>query len=294
MNLADNIKNAIRRLHITTDAETDKRILDDAYSALDRVAGGHVGGCVWHSAIRRKAKDLIPISVVILVFFTLFFCTLNTRAVVLEDVYKALEQARNVCIERFRADEQEPYQTSWISRPLNIWFVKDKKLAVLWDFNNSIMIESNRGLISKSLVETDKGTKLQNSMGTSFGLAPFSDALEAKTKGRWEQVVDAGAVAGVEVYDLVWTQEASNGMPVYYKWRVFVDIHTDLPVRTQWYQKIDVDKEYELTTTSTMTYPTNFQIESVIQDTFGSSLSRLSEPENIEVPQNNKIETNIP
>src|SRR4030042_5493171 len=110
MNPVDNIKRAIQRLHITTSSETDKRILDDAYAALDRSFSGQESRCIWHGGLKQKAKDLIPVSVVILIVFTLFFCTLNTQAVVLEDIQNALGQVRNVCIERFRADEQEPYQ----------------------------------------------------------------------------------------------------------------------------------------------------------------------------------------
>ena len=38
MNSADNIERTIGQLHMTTRAETDKRILDDAFVALEKSA----------------------------------------------------------------------------------------------------------------------------------------------------------------------------------------------------------------------------------------------------------------
>ncbi len=293
MNLEDNIKHAIRRLHITTSAETDKRILDDAFSALDRTAGEHVGGCIWQSTLKRKAKDLITVGAVILVVFTLFFCTLSSQAVVLEDINNALGQVRNVCIEMFRAGETKPYQTSWKSRPFRVWMVDDIKYVTLTDLNSWTRMEINRGIIYRTPVEIEYREKIENSMGTSFGLIPFSDMLEAKTKGRWEQIADTDASDEIEVYDLTWSSDISNYITEYYRWRVFVDIRTDLPIKTELYQKNNRDQEYKHVTTTTITYPENSEIETVVENLFGMSLGRLREPEDFSIPQVNQIGANV-
>jgi hypothetical protein len=72
-----------------------------------------------------------------------------------------------------------------------------------------------------------------------------------------------------------------------------VDIRTDLPIKTEWYQKNNPDFEYKHTTTTTITYPADNEIETVINDLFGSSLNQLKEPEDFNIPQMSQIDTGI-
>ena len=294
MNPVENIKRAIQRLHVNTSSETDKRILDDAYSALDRYVEGRVSGCIWHSRLKRKVRDLIPVTVAILVVFTLFFYTLSSQAVVLEDINNALGQVRNVCIQRISTRNNKIYQTSWKSRPFRIWITDDIKYAVLIDLNSWTSMEVNKGIIYKEPVEIENHEKFEDAMNTSFGLIPFSNLLEAKTKGHWEQIDDADTADNIEVYELSWTSKTDIGdMTIYYKWRVYVDTKTDLPVKTEWYQKDHNDNDFVHSTTTIITYPTDNEIETVVKSFFGMSLNQLREPEDFEIPQINQIDVNV-
>ena len=111
MNPTDQIERTIERLHIATRAETDKRILDDAFAALEKSTqkqSPHVGRSARRRTLRIRIAELAAVAAVILVVFALFFGTRATRAVGLGDIYEALGKIENVCIATFQPPANEP------------------------------------------------------------------------------------------------------------------------------------------------------------------------------------------
>ena len=83
MNSADNIKRAVEQLHITTRPETDKRILDDAFIALEKSTqeqSFHIGRSAGPKTLRIRIVELAAVAAVILVIFALFFFIDRARA----------------------------------------------------------------------------------------------------------------------------------------------------------------------------------------------------------------------
>ena len=67
MNPADNIERAVEQLHITTRPETDKRILDDAFAALEKSAqkqSPHVGRSARRRTLRIRIAELAAVAAV--------------------------------------------------------------------------------------------------------------------------------------------------------------------------------------------------------------------------------------
>jgi len=81
------------------------------------------------------------------------------------------------------------------------------------------------------------------------------------------QIVGEAATGyeGIEVYDLEWIRKAHDGSGVFKKWRFFVDPETNLPHRTEFYQKLTADSEYVLNTVIIVEYLEKSQIQGVLR-----------------------------
>lgn len=221
---------------------------------------------------KRLIKPTMAAAAMILIACALFFSTPAAKAVNLEQIYQALEKAKNVCISSFQAGQQEPWQKTWISRLMRVRLIETKERIVLWNLQNWIIkvIDTSNNSITENSIQPDIRRKFEDSLSGSLGLLPFSDISSAKDT-QWNRVDDesiTSTVPGTEVYDLTWSKPIANDIKEYYRWRVFVKTQTNLPIKTEWYQKRSVDSEYALRTTDVVTYPTYDEIEAVIQSAF--------------------------
>ncbi|MCH8119493.1 MAG: hypothetical protein IIC00_07180 [Planctomycetes bacterium] len=295
MNPADQIERTIERLHITTRAETDKRILDDAFAALEKSAqkqSPDVGRNARRRTLRIRIAELAAVAAVIVVVFALFFGTRVTETVALNEIYEALGKVENVCIATFLPPANEPVQIEWVSQTLNIDMVRFGEQFVLWDIPNKVKMI--RYLSSDSITTTaitdEMLAKVEQAAGRRFGLVPFSDISDV-SGARWSRVEEskvAAAVSGTKVYELTWPQKETNSEAIELrKWRVFVDIHTNLPKRAEHYFKLRPQEEYKFEMFEVITYPSGGEIQALIHKTFGSALRQPGDPEYIGTPQPN-------
>ena len=145
MNPTDNIERGIEQLHITTRAETDKRILYDAFAALEKSAkkqSPQTGFSARPRILRIRIAELAAVAAVILVIFALFFGTSITD-VRLGDIYQTLGAIENICITTFEPAANEPMQIEWVSRVLNIDMLRIGEQLVLWDIPNKVKMTKN-------------------------------------------------------------------------------------------------------------------------------------------------------
>ena len=295
MNPADHIERTIERLHITTRAETDKRILDDAFATLEKSAqkqSPDVGCNARRRTLRIRIAELAAVAAVIVVVFALFFGTRVTETVALNEIYEALGKVENVCIATFLPPANEPVQIEWVSQTLNIDMVRFGEQFVLWDIPNKVKMI--RYLSSDSITTTaitdEMLAKVEQAAGRRFGLVPFSDISDV-SGARWSRVEEskvAAAVSGTKVYELTWPQKETNSETIELrKWRVFVDIHTNLPKRAEHYFKLRPQEEYKFEMFEVITYPSGGEIQALIHKTFGSALRQPGDPEYIGTPQPN-------
>ncbi len=296
MNPPDQIERTIERLHITTRAETDKRILNDAFAALERSAqkqSPYVRHITLRRTLRTRIAELAAVAAVILVVFALFFGTRATKAVTLGELYEALGKVENVCIATFQPPANEPVQTEWVSQTLNIDMVRIGEQFVLWDITNKIrMIKylSSASLRTEAVSE-QMLAKAEKAIHQTFGLLPFAYYNEAPQDAQWSRVDDAQVAAVVpdtKVYELIWQEKSTTSEVIgFRKWRVFVDTRSKLPKRTEHYFQFEPGEDYKFEKFELITYPSEDEIQTVVRKTFGPAASRPSEPEYIGTPQPN-------
>ncbi len=292
MNPTDQIEQTIERLHITTRAETDKRILDDAFAALEKSAqkqSPHVGRIARRRTLRIRTAELAAVAAVILVVFALFFGTRGTETVALNEIYEALGKVENVCIARFLPPANEPVQIEWVSQTLNIDMVRFGERFVLWDIPNKVQMIKylSSDSVKTEMLSEEMLAKVEQAAGRRFGLVPFSDISDV-SGARWSRVEESEievTVFGTKVYELTWPQKETNSEAIgLKKWRVLVDTRTNLPTRAEHYFKLRPQEEYKFEMFEVITYPSGEQIQALVRRTFGPAASRAGEPEYMGTP----------
>lgn len=295
MKPADSLERAIEQLHITTKAETDRRILDDAFAAFlgsaSRAPSG--AGTRQMPAIRRIA---IPVGVAaaILVALILFFTIPSRKIASFGPVQTALAKAENICISTYRAGEAEPFQQIWSSKPLDLKLFKvgrgNQAQFTLWDVPNGAKKTKYvaSGFVQTETILEPMPAELDKFEAESFGLVPFSDANGVPEEAQWSYLEDqkvAAAIPGAEVYDLTWAataEETPSQTRIYRKWRLFADARSNRPKRVEWYSKRTPEDEYGFEIFSVVTYPGESDVDNLVRNTFGPRTS--DDPEYISTP----------
>lgn len=285
MNPADNIERAVEQLYITTRAETDKRILDDAFVALEKSAqeqSFHIGRSARPKTLRIRIAEMAAVAAVILVIFALFFGT-STTDLGLGEIYQAMGAVENICITTFEPAANEPMQIEWVSQTLNIDMFRIGEQLVLWDIPNNVKMTKNLSSdsVKTQILSGEMLSKVKQAAVQRFGLVPFSNISDIPG-ARWSRVEDLdieAAVSGTKVYDLTWPEtNTASGSIELRKWRVFWDRSTNLPKRAEWYSKLQSEEEYIFETFAVVTYPSDSQIQVLIRETFGSAPTQPRDP----------------
>ena len=293
MNPADQIERTIGRLHLTTRAETDKRILDDAFAALEKSAqkqSPHVGRSARRRTLRIRIAELAAVAAVILVVFALFFGTRLTETVALNEIYEALGKVQNVCIATFLPPANEPVQIEWVSQTLKIDMVRFGERFVLWDITNKIRMMKylSSASVRTEAVSEEMLAKAEKAIHQTFGLLPFAYYKEAPEDAQWSRMDDtqvAAVVPDTKVYELIWQQKSTTSKAIgFRKWRVFVDARTNLPKRAEHYFQLEPGEDYKFEKYEVITYPSEDEIQVVVRKIFGPAAGRPGEPGYISTP----------
>ena len=295
MEPADRLERVIEQLHMTTRAETDRRILDDAFAALLGSSSGEpsvveIGR--WQMITIRRIFIPAAVAAAILLVFSLFIKTQFQKAVTLQQIQTALAKADNICISTYRAGEAEPFRQVWASKPLGLKLFKigrgNQAQFTLWDMPNGAKKTKYvaSGYIQTEVIPDRMLVELDKSEAESYGLVPFSDANEVPKEAQWSRLDDrevATKIPGAKVYDLTWTTKSTNAeMGIQKMWRLFADARTNLPKRAEWYTKSSPEDEYGFELFAVITYPSESDIQNLVRSTFGPRSS--DEPEYIPTP----------
>ena len=305
MNRQDDLNRKFDKLHISTSEQTDNRILEDAYTEMDKSVQMNDGGVVQRASRknrRNRVMGFVGLAAGIVVIFALLFGIPSAKAVSLAEIYQAVEKVRNVCVFRFRAGSEEPYQRQRISQTLNIMLLETKGKYVLIDYGKGQKKTKNpdEETVSIESVSEENLEKLKNNIERDFNLLPFSKLSQVREDARWTEVDSDNVntvIPGTEVYDLTWAGINDEFTTLYIRWRVFVDIKTDLPVRAEWYHKslhkvLKSDEDFSLRTFNVVTYPTESEILTLIEDIFGQARQQIVETEDPNNPQPLQLDAN--
>ncbi len=283
MNLTDNLEQTIKKLRITTAADTDKRILNDAFIAFQKSMKQKSPG-VWQLIIASRIIKVAALAAVVLIASTLLFLAKPEKSVPLVNVYQALENVGNVCISTFQPGEQVPKQKQWISKSMNIIMFGAEAQFDLYDVANRIrrtkVISSS---YSAAVTPSEEAlAEAQKLIHRPFGLLPFPNIDNISQNAQWSRIENsniAAAVPGTKVYDLLWTSPAKGGPNVTFnKWRYFVDSRNALPKKVELYSKLSVEQDYTLFGYNVVSYPTDIEIKTLIHETFDTGPDYIGTP----------------
>lgn len=290
MSPVDNIERRIEQFHVSTGAETDKRILNDSSAALRRGSRERQGG-VWRLILDSRFARPVAAAAVILIAIGLFMSMPRKGADTVEEFYRTLGGAGNICVSAFEAGQTSPHQQVWTSQSLKVRLFKtgsgEQSRFALLDVSNKVRMTIFLSKVETEPLTEERLAELEKSVALLSDVAPFPDAKDVPEHARWSRVNDAAVeaiVPGCAVYDLVWAlQGAVSEGDAYRLWRVFVDTKTHLPRRAESYAKSEPDEEYTLDSFVIVTYPSESEIQDVVASAFGPPGSRGG-PEYIGTP----------
>jgi hypothetical protein len=294
MSSEENIEQTIAELNLTTRAETDRRVLEDAYVALGKAAHKQQEmpeGSIWRLVLRNRFAIPAAIAAMILLAFALFFTMQTERTVQIKGIYTALSKAGNIHVSEFRAGRTVPDQQIWASEKLGVKLFKteidNRTQYTLWDAKNRVKMIK---FLSSNSIQTEPITEqmlaeLEKSAAGAADLLPFLNRNNIPEDAQWSRIdekVLSTAVPGTKAYELTWTaRSTTSGAVVYRKWRVFEQDRTDLPERIEWYSKTSPENEYKLDKFAIVAYPGEDEITNIIRNIFG----RPENPEYIGTPE---------
>jgi len=223
--------------------------------------------------LRPILKPILAVAAVVLL--ALFVMHSNiAKAIDLEQIYKAITQAKNVCMTSFASESDTPIQKIWVSRDLNVKIGKAGTSWVLWDIDEKVKKskDSIDDRIETKFLDGNEVSKVSESMSKSLDILPFVSMPEALNKdadAKWQEVNEKEAdikIVNTEIYDLIWIERTIAGKIICQKFRCYIDTKTYLPKRIERFHKYSEEDGYELTTVMEVTYPGHGEISSVIQN----------------------------
>ena len=155
MNPADQIEQTIERLHITTRSETDKRILDDAFAALEKSTQKRplvIKPSLWRIVVGSRITKLVAAAAVVILIISLFV-TLSEPTSIYAQIVAALNdvQTLHIAVKTY-------HEGRWHEGP-EIWYDRGVGLA-RFDYDSG-----------KESVRIYNGTHMwQHSSGNDFAV----------------------------------------------------------------------------------------------------------------------------
>jgi len=221
--------------------------------------------------LKRFAKTGVAAAAVILIAIALLLTIQPTKAVTIDQIYKALEKAKNVYIASFVPDKKEPVQEIWVSRSLNVYITKTGNQLVLWDISNRVRKSKQLDITATETMPLTANmiTDIEKLISGSLGLMPFYDMSEIPGDAQWSRVDEKGVeepTKGIEVYVLQWLEKRYDGSIILRKWQLFVDANMSLPQRVEWYKKLINDSEFRLETKMVVKYLKESELQTVIKE----------------------------
>jgi hypothetical protein len=213
--------------------------------------------------VKPLLKAGLAAAAVIVIGLALLFNVPAAKAVTIEQIYKAIENVKNVFI-------TSSAQKIWASRSLNIYMTKTGKESVLLDLTNRLIMVKNfdTGSIETSPLSTEMVTETKKMLAGFLGLVPFDD-MSVPENAEWNSIGndDLGtATKATEIYELTWLDRTHTGVTIFNKWRFFVDPKTYLPQKTESYRKTAGDNEYTLSSRMEVKYLSDSEMEAAVKE----------------------------
>ena len=218
--------------------------------------------------LKPLLKAGLAAAAVIVIGLALLFNAPAAKAVTIEQICRAIENAKNVYIATFTG-KTEPVQKRWVSRSSNIYMTKTGEESVLLDLTNKVRIVKHftAGSVETSQLPIETITETEKMMAGFLGLVPFADVSMIPEDTEWKSIEYNGpeATNDTNIYELTWTEKAYDGSVVFQKWRAFVYTRKNLPKRIESYMKRVMDGDYTLRSAMEVEYLSDSEMEDVVK-----------------------------
>jgi hypothetical protein len=213
---------------------------------------------------RRLLRPVAAAAAIVLAA-VLLFQNAHVKATDIGQIYEALKKVKNLKMTRVEVETTNAVQTTWISRSLDVKLLKTDGNITLFDIHNKI--QKDKEEIESKVFETtlDKTTvqRILKTMDAPWGLLPFNRTSELPDGAVWKKSQTEDNITNnepIEVYDLFWTEKSMAGKTVFYQWRCRLNAQTKRPLKVEWWRKIQQDQDYELMSSTEITYLSEEQV----------------------------------
>jgi hypothetical protein len=226
---------------------------------------------------RNWKRQLTPWAVAAAVFIVLGVL-LNLQpatAVDLSRINNALAKEKNIYVANYVPGTELPVSETWASRLRNINLIKAGAGWSLWDLENKVMKSSTIDFEGVKTRELDAAAyaKAKRHFEDFMVVIPKKGSSSSETEPVWSILAESAAGqegSEYDIYERKNTSKTSSGALIHLMWRGFVDPKTNLPVRTESYQKMDTQGEYQLVSYATLSYITDTDMQVAIQSVTNS------------------------
>lgn len=220
------------------------------------------------SKIKSFSKVGIAGLFIIAAFTALLFYSPNAKAITLSQLYTALDKINNIHVSSYIPGKAEPVQEAWLSRSINVQILKTNNTLVLHDINGKQTYAKDAGSDTiTSPLDPKALENIKNSMRNSFDLTPFQSFSDVPQDAVWEKVADESN-DNVTVYELRWNSSAFYDEQILGKLRFMFKTNTNLPIRIDFYRKLNYESEYILESFKNIDFPNDGEITLIQKQVF--------------------------
>ena len=198
----------------------------------------------------------------------------SAQASSLEQIYKAIQEASNVYIQRFSSESLNPIQEKLILKARGIYAVRDENGYSLLDLQKQTKTTvsiNNPKSEEVALTEDEIIEWEQRKLNGALGLLPFEDISQLPPDPTWRQLTGKDLLSseyigpGYEVYELSWSAETLQGGKTDFKCHVIIESETNRPIKTEFYEQIAESGEFILIAVQKVRYLSDDSIEDCLK-----------------------------
>jgi hypothetical protein len=213
--------------------------------------------------VRVLLKTAVAAAAVILLTVLFRSTGSSTSGITLAQVFKAFGRAENVRISKFYPPTGQLTQDLWISRTLNLVVATTGQKSVLYDLaaRKEYACQTADGTVETTELTDLTCASTHRLMATSLGFTPS----DVPSNATWTRVGDKTA-EGLEVYELVYSEQTPSGVIAFRKLTIVIDPATKLPRELQRFRRVSAQDQWNHQETTTVRYPTENEIEAVLEE----------------------------
>ena len=215
--------------------------------------------------LRPLLKIAIPAAAMLMLGVGLFFNVPAAKGLGIEQIYRAIDMAKNIHISSFVVDNQKPVQETWIARNSGLYVTKTENDCTLSNISDHIQKSKDlgTGIIKQTSLSGNALAGIVTQVRSSLHIMPFRTPTDIPADAKWSEITDSELIVkagNTKVYELSWAENAYDGSITQKSWQVFMDTSTNLPNKIQWFKQSASDSGPVLESIMIIEYPGDEEI----------------------------------